>query len=71
MSIMGYCRHEVALQDLQEVWEKWRDFSYEEASIYELRARLGLIELIKNLALDLDLEYETEQVNEQLNERKP
>ena len=54
MTIMGYCRHEVVLGDLREVWDKWYEFNPEDASEHEVKARENLIRLIKEMAKEID-----------------
>lgn len=53
MGNMSYCRHENTYQDLADVWFDWVD-DPEELSQYERDAREKLIELIFEMADDLE-----------------
>ena len=51
----SYCRHENTLQEMRQVWEKWDEFDEDSDSEYEITARTKLLELISEMAGELEL----------------
>ena len=51
----SYCRHENTLEELQQVWEKWYEFDEDNGGEYERTARAKLLELIAEMAGELEL----------------
>lgn len=54
MGNMSYCRHQNTLADLQDVWDNWYRFDKDDASDREVRCRQRLIELILEMAEELE-----------------
>ena len=54
MGNMSYCRHQNTLADLQDVWDEWYRFDKDDATDREVRCRQRLIELILEMAEELE-----------------
>ncbi len=67
MGNMSYCRFENTVGDLRDCWSNW-DLD-EDASNYEIKAKINMIELIKEMAENIDLD-EIKELEEQLENYK-
>lgn len=52
MANMSYCRFENTLADLRDCFENWDDAKEEDMSTHEQKAKINLLNLCKDIAID-------------------